>query len=772
MFNAFVAPRFKLIVAGLANDFQVLAFKGSESINQPFSIHVQLVSENPSLDLESFLHQPAYLDFGDPGEGLHGQIYAIGRDETGERLTRYHLTLAPRLAYLTHRRDQRIFQQRSVPQIIAAVLEQHGILADAYTFELGPVVYPPRILCVQYGETDLYFIHRLCEEEGIHYHLRHSPDGHMLVFGDDQTVFRRLAAQRYRPRGGLVAEQRVIQRFDVRLSTRSRQVVRRDYDFEHPSLRLQDQAGPLSSEVLEDFYCPAGFTGHQRGAQLARRGLVRHQRDRHRALGKSDQSALRSGHFLQLQDHPQASCNDLWLVTGVRHEGYQPQVLEEATVDTGAFHGYRNRFTATPWRAPLRPPLKHPKPRISGSQTATVTGPAGEDVHCDQHGRVKIRFHWGRAGKDDDKSSCWVRVASGWAGDGFGAVMIPRVGMQVLVTFLEGDPDQPLINGCLPNAWQATPYPLPQHKTRSVLRTRSSPPGGANELHLEDRRGEELVYLRAQRDMEQVIGNDSRLVIDAGAQLSLKAGGEHLLIQAGGIFSSRPITLGGTPDATRSATPLAPGDVAALLTLLQTPQTHWGWLGSLADDDLGAVIRHWRERLLVGPAGSQALYRFHDNRTLARALAHLPTQQWPAFLGPLISVCYWQGEHWCSADNPMPGEYPVPDPALWLNVPNPQAMTILQTNILRYLLAEHSEDLSRLAEHQDPKVWLNNVLEQARAWQWQSPEQLEFLVVQRLAEAVGTAVIRWQSMPGEVAVDHFQRVVEQWRRSQREKCHG
>lgn len=514
MVNAFFSSRFKLILPRTNIDFQVLAFKGSEVLDQPFFIQVQVVSENPSLDLESLLHQPAYLDFGEPQDGLHGQVYAIGRDDPGRRITRYHLTLAPRLAYLAHRRNQRIFQQRSVPQIIAAVLEQHGILADAYAFELGPVVYPPRTFCVQYAESDLHFIQRLCEEEGIHYHFRHSADAHLLVFGDDQTVFRRLPVQRYCAAGGPQADTQVIQRFDVRLATRSQKTVRRDHDFEHPSLLLQDTAGAASAQLLEDYHYPEGFTGHARGKRLARRGLERHQRDRLRALGKSDQPALRSGHFLELRNHPDPSCNDLWLLTSVRHEGYQPQVLEEATPATDVFVGYRNRFTATPWQAVHRPPLKHPKPTIHGSQTATVTGPPGEDVHCDAYGRVKVRFHWDRLDTSDDNSSCWVRVASGWAGDGFGATMIPRVGMEVLVTFLEGDPDQPLINGCLPNASHRPAYPLPQHKTRSVLRSRSTLGGtGANELYLEDRRGEELIYLRAQRDLEQQVGHDSRLEV-------------------------------------------------------------------------------------------------------------------------------------------------------------------------------------------------------------------------------------------------------------------
>lgn len=514
MVDGFVSSRFKLNLQGITDDFQVLAFKGSEVLDQPYFIQLQLVSENPSLDLEALLHQPAYLDFGDMETGLHGQIYAIGRDEPQARFTRYHLTLAPRLASLAHCRNQQIFQQCNVPQIIAAVLERHGILADAYTFELGPVVYPTRPFCVQYAESDLHFIQRLCEAEGIHYHFRHSPDNHVLVFGDDQTVFRRLPVQQYCSVGDLAAGTRAIRRFDVRLETRSQQTVCRDHDFEHPSLRLHEQAGSISAHALEDYRYPGGFSHRARGRQLAGRGQERHQSDRYRALGRSDQPALSCGHFLELQNHPDPSCNDLWLITSVRHEGYQPQVLEEAVVDADVFQGYRNRFSATPWSAVHRPPLKHPAPTIKGAQTATVTGPPGEDVHCDAYGRVKVRFHWDRLGNSDDKSSCWVRVASGWAGDGFGATLIPRVGMEVLVTFLEGDPDQPLITGCLPNALHMPVYPLPQHKTRSVLRTCSSPGGaGANELHLEDRRGEELIYLRAQRDLEQQVGHNSRLEV-------------------------------------------------------------------------------------------------------------------------------------------------------------------------------------------------------------------------------------------------------------------
>ncbi|MFJ4134349.1 DUF4123 domain-containing protein [Pseudomonas cyclaminis] len=205
----------------------------------------------------------------------------------------------------------------------------------------------------------------------------------------------------------------------------------------------------------------------------------------------------------------------------------------------------------------------------------------------------------------------------------------------------------------------------------------------------------------------------------------------------------------------------------ALLNLLQKPETNWGWLGSLPTVDLMGVTQHWRDRLLVGPQGNQALYRFHDNRTLARTLNHLSSEQWPAFLGPLISVCYWHEGRWHCGNNPVPGDYPVPDPVPWLNIPNPNARAILHANILRYLLAEHSESLAALVEFQDPRVWLTQVLEQARAWQWRRPEQLEFLVVRRLEEATRDSGIRWQPTAGEPPEDHFQRVLQQWHRMEK-----
>ena len=516
MFAPANQPCFVLRVDGLGNDLQVLAFHGREALSCPYRFDIELVSERPDLDLQSLLHRRAYLSLGQ-GVGIHGLLYQVAQGESGRRLTRYRVSLVPRLAYLERRHNQRIFQQLTVPQIIAKVLEEHAILADAYRFQLGPTVYPARDYCTQYDESDLHFVQRLCEEEGIHYHFEHGPDGHLLVFGDDQTSFPKLAEVAYQQDSGLVADEPVISRFGLRIEPRTSCVTRRDYDFEKPRLQLESSAHSDSTPKLEDYDYPGRFLDRDRGRLLSQRALERHRADYRQSEGASDQPTLRSGYFLPLRSHPRDEWNDLWLLTEVIHEGKQPQVLEESvTSDTqaadGFQQGYRNRFLATPWDTPFRPPQEHPKPRVLGAQTAVVTGPAGEEIHCDQYGRVKVQFHWDREGQADERTSCWLRVSSSWAGDRYGGIAIPRVGMEVLVSFLEGDPDQPLVSGCLFHAESVVPYDLPANKTRTVFKTLSSPGGGGyNELRIEDRKGHEQIYIHAQRDWDENIEHDQRI---------------------------------------------------------------------------------------------------------------------------------------------------------------------------------------------------------------------------------------------------------------------
>ncbi|MHC8319838.1 type VI secretion system Vgr family protein [Pseudomonas sp. GB2N2] len=504
--------QFALHIPSVRHDFKVLAFDGVEAISALYAIKVELVSEHPDFDLESLLSQPAFLQFGHNGEGLHGHIEDVRTGEPGKRLTRYHLKLVPRLHYLQFSYDQRIFQNLTAPQVIAQVLKGHGIQADTFAFHVS--TSPEREYCTQYGESDFEFIQRLCAEDGIAWHHQHSPQGHVLVFTDDQTWFPKLGATPYLQPSGMVAEHPVVRQFSTGFSSRTSTVTRRHYDFRRPSLLLESRFAAEFTPELEDYRYPALIENEQLGKQLARQALERHRVDYQLVEGESDQPCLRSGHFFDLAEHPRKGCNDLWLLLNVTHTGKQPQALEEAIThdiqpEDGFTQGYRNRFSAIPWDVFYRPPLRKRKTLLV-SQTARVTGPASEEIYCDEYGRVKVEFHWDRAEHDNEKSSCWLRVSSHWAGPRFGAVTIPRIGMEVVVTYLDGNPDHPLITGCVPNKVNAVPYPLPENKTKTVLRSHSSPhTGGYNELSIEDRAGQEQIYLRAERDLEQLILNDS-----------------------------------------------------------------------------------------------------------------------------------------------------------------------------------------------------------------------------------------------------------------------
>jgi len=637
MFGSANTAQFALHIPAVRNDFKVLAFDGVEAISALYAIQVELVSEHPDFDLESLLSQPAFLQFGHNGEGLHGRIEDVFVGEAGKRLTRYHLTLVPALHYLQFSHHQRIFQKLTVPQIIAQVFKGHGIQADAFTFHVS--TSPEREYCTQYGESDFELVQRLCAEDGIAWHHQHSADGHLLVFTDDQTWFPKLGETPYLQDSGMAAEHPVVSQFSMRFRTRTSTTTRRGYDLKRPSLLLESRFTAEFSPELEDYRYPVLIENEKRGKQLARQALERHRTDYQLAEGRSDQPTLRCGHFFDLTEHPRKTCNDLWLLLSVTHSGKQPQSLEEAITsdvkpEDGFTQGYRNSFRAIPWDVFYRPPIPAARPALV-SQTARVTGPAGEEIYCDEYGRVKVELPWDRAELNSEKSSCWLRVSSSWAGDSFGAVTVPRIGMEVVITYLDGNPDNPLITGCVPNKVTSVPYLLPEHKTKTVLRSHSSPhTGGYNELLIEDRAGQEQIYLRAQRDLEQLILNDSdtkigndrreqvtrdshslisndrfeqvdnhsaslikgdelhttqgvrntviggnelisisgnssttaggtlviqagsqahvsaaNVVIDAGMSLTLKAGGHHIVINAGGIFSSVAIVEGGAPMA-------------------------------------------------------------------------------------------------------------------------------------------------------------------------------------------------------------------------------
>ncbi len=639
MFNPANRASFTLEIAGLEHDFRVLAFTAKESISRPFSVRIELVSERADLKLEDLLHRLAFLRFDADGNGLHGQIGEIAQGDSGKRFTHYFIHLVPSLKRLEYRSNHRIFQGKTVPEIIALVLKDHAIFSNGFAFRLREPC-KPRDYCTQYQETDLHFVRRLCEEEGIHFHFQHSPDEHLLVFADDPIQLPVLKpAVAYVQSSGQVAETSVINRFNVRLATRSGKASHQTYHFQLPQVDLLSSAGGDGRKELEDYQYPASFTDFSVGTRQAQKALERNRSDVRLASGSSDQSALVSGHLFELT-HPNPAWSQQWLLTSVFHEGKQPQVLEESMPQTsGAFtQGYRNSFEAIPSKVLFRPPLRHRKPRVLGSQHAVVTGPSGEEIYCDEYGRIKVKFFWDREGKRNEHSSCWLRVATGWAHEQYGTVMTPRVGMEVIVGYFEADPDQPYVQACLPNTGTRAPLNLPMQNTQTVLKTQSSPGGaGFNELRIEDRKGAESISIRAQRNWSEHVLNDQSIqvdnqrqvkvtglsshelhgeehhlthgarktqvladdsltvvgnqhisaashlvsaatqvhlhskvdvVINAGLNATIKAGGHWISISPAGIFSSVPIQLGGVPV---SGMPAVPGLPAALIPQVALP---------------------------------------------------------------------------------------------------------------------------------------------------------------------------------------------------------
>ena len=520
-------PRITLSVPGLPHELNVLKFDGHEAISQPYRFVIDVVSRTADLDPGQFLYHPAFLAFDDPHTGIFGHIQQFAFRESTSDLSHYQLILSPRLQTLSLRVNQRIFQNLSVEQIITQVLKEHHLqLTLDVLFELGPTAHTPREYCTQYNEDDLHFIRRLCEEEGWHFHFRHSPSGCVLVFGDTQMNFGKLPRPLpFVPANGMAGHQPSIKRWGERQQIHTRRASLRDYDFERPHVTLEEDflsglPGTVDAHAhLEEYtYAAHALPERQRQRQV-QRTLERLQVGARVVDGTSDEPCLRSGHVLTLEGHRRYSPKDLWLLTHIHHEGYQPQVLQEqagSALDwpSADFQGYRNTFEAIPGEVVFRPQLEHPKTLVVTGQTAVVTGPPGEEIFCDAFGRIKVRFHWDRSGIDDDNSSCWLRTVSSWAGHQYGSQTLPRVGMEVIILFLEGDCDRPVLHGALHNKTHTVPYELPTHKTRSVFKTLSSPGGGgSNELRIEDRKGAEHIYVHAERDLLAQVKHDHTLEV-------------------------------------------------------------------------------------------------------------------------------------------------------------------------------------------------------------------------------------------------------------------
>lgn len=503
-------------------DFAVYAFSGRERVSEPYEFSVELVSPRHDVDLTDLIGRNACLTIADKSgaaRAAHGVIRAMEQGHSGNARTRYRCVLAPRLWFLGRNRDQRIFQHKSVPDIITHILEGPLFPPESFAFKCFHT-YQPREYCVQYGESDLHFLSRLCEEEGIYYYFEHSEAGHCLCFSDMPGGPRIMGESdlRFHRGSGQPADTAVISRAELNIRAESNTATLRDWNFLTPAHipegaeQEPDYAkAPHAPGIDYDVYrYPHLFQTQAEAERYANLQLLRQMTFKARLDMTSDVSRFLPGFTFHLHDHERADVNAAWWVSAVEQTGEQPQVLESEAPDRGM--SYRAEVTAIPETTRYVPPCLHRKNRVPGDQTAIVTGPACEEIYPDKYGRVKVQFFWDRKGRQDEYTTCWIRPSQGWAGTEFGTVAMPRIGHEVVVSFLEGDPDRPVITGRLYHADNMPPYALPAHKTRTVLKIMSTPGAtgarGFNELRIEDKAGEEEIFVHAEKDMGIHVKND------------------------------------------------------------------------------------------------------------------------------------------------------------------------------------------------------------------------------------------------------------------------
>ncbi|MBY7845947.1 type VI secretion system tip protein VgrG [Vibrio fluvialis] len=526
--------KYQFHVEGLEDDtlvvrgFDGLETLSSERINgQPchgFRYQLELASRLANLTPEMVVDKVAELTLYRDDvlvQRVNGIVRRFTQGDTGHHHTFYSLTLVPALERLSLRHNSRIFQLNTVPEILSVLLQEMGI--NDYAFALTRDC-EQREFCVQYRETDLDFLHRLAAEEGLVYSFIHEEGKHTLIFSDASESLPKLGEPiPYNTLAGGMIESPYISALSVHTQSEVSQTALQDYSFKKPAYSFAQQA--VGTEMAyqqpdyEHFDAPGRYKDDVSGKAFSQIRLDYLRRNARTATGKSNQPLLRPGVKFDLQEHLDDTLNRDWLVVSVTCQGTQPQALEEAG-GNGATT-YANQFSLIPahrtWRA-----TPQAKPQVDGPMIATVVGPEGEEIFCDEHGRVKLHFPWDRYSNGDEHSSCWVRVSQGWAGSQYGLIAIPRIGHEVIVSFLNGDPDQPIVTGRTYHATNTAPYTLPDNKTKTVLRTETHQGQGYNELSFEDQAGSEQIYLHAQKDFEGLIENDHTSVIQHDKHLTVE----------------------------------------------------------------------------------------------------------------------------------------------------------------------------------------------------------------------------------------------------------
>ena len=480
-------------------------FEGEDVIAEGFHYTLGMLSKDPGISPTSLIRTPATvkMTLSDGSERvINGVISKFKQLEQSAGMAAYEAEIRPWFWFLSLTKDFRTFQNMAIPDIVKQVCKDQGF-SDVQSKCVKP--HPPHEYRVQYGETHLDFISRLMEEEGIFWLGDHDGKKCVLILADDNSIAKQTVKVRMSTVAHETEDEFVLQTFTVRQEVRPGQYAATDYNFETPSQSLLvTDAGSHASEVFE---FPGGYEKRDDGDRLAR---IRHQEilaEAVEAEGSGRCRALKVGGKVELSKHQNKTLNAAYFVTSVT----QSATLGDFRSGGGAGVAFTSSFTAIPFDTPYRPARKTPLPRAYGYESAVVVGPAGDEIHTDQYGRVKVQFFWDRKGKKDDKSSCFVRVSTLWAGKGWGAIATPRIGQEVLVAFLNGDPEDPIVVGRVYNAEQMPPYALPGNKTQTGIKTRSTlggSPDNFNEIRFEDKKGSEEFFAHAEKDMLIEVEND------------------------------------------------------------------------------------------------------------------------------------------------------------------------------------------------------------------------------------------------------------------------
>ncbi|WNG19881.1 type VI secretion system Vgr family protein [Cystobacter fuscus] len=491
-----------------AESFIVQGFSGTEGMSRLYEFQVEFhANEEGPLEAAALVDADALLTVALPESGtrcIRGMLRAV--ESLGRREGRwcYRAWLVPRLWRLTQVKRSRIFQRKSVPDIVKELLGEAGV--EARWMLSG--AHETREYCTQYRETDFAFLSRLLEWEGIFYFFEHTEEGHVLVIGDAPEVHRPLAGGAVLPlraRDNRVEEGEYLVALARIHRLRPGAVHLKDFNFEKPALDLSGRsASSEGADGLKVYDHPGEYETPGVGKGVSKVRMEELVQAAWTLEGEGVCPRLSPGCLFQVEDDGTHAGE--YLAVRVAHFGEQPETPGNREALGGL---YRNHFSCMPGSVPFRPRRTTPIPQIVGVQTATVVGPAGEEIHTDGHGRIKVQFHWDREGTRDDSSSCWIRVGQAWNGLAWGALYLPRVGHEVLVRFLEGNPDRPLLAGSVYNGNHPTPYALPAEKTRSTLKSASSPgSSGFNEVRIEDAAGSEELFIHAQKDEELLTEND------------------------------------------------------------------------------------------------------------------------------------------------------------------------------------------------------------------------------------------------------------------------